>query len=415
MREKIAILPKLFDYSGDISKKWYIYFSVRSPRSGKMVVKKIYKGLFIHKSKKKRYEAANQIIEKYTQMLRAGYNFLEDESTAIYTDSLQYHNTAQIYKQQKKANRSFNYFACRFIDQHSAGLEHSTILTYKSKLRIFNTWLMREGMDDADITAIDNPVILKFFEFLNIEKKSSGVTYKKYKNTLHILFEYILDQKAIAYNPVQRITKCLRVVDEAPKAIHLDHLQEIVKRLKEQPALYLFAMFEYYCFLRPGREIRMMKISWIDVGTGIIRIPKSFNKTKIDKNPIIPDEFLRILMEDYNLHTYPKDFYVFGRYGEPGILHLGKNTMAARFMKIRRELNLPADYMLYSFKHTGNSMLRRSGANGYERQMQNGHTSLRTTEIYSNDKFGFESEHIRKHFPSLNKKPEPRGPGSQNL
>jgi len=401
MKEKIAILPKLFDYSGDISKKWYVYFSVRDPRTGKMVVKKIYKGMHMHKTKKHRTEAANEIIEKYTEKLRAGFNFLEDETQCIYTDSLQYFNTAQIYKQQKKANRSFNYFASQFIDQHSAGLEHSTILTYKSKLRIFNTWLMREGMDDADITSIDNLVILKFFEFLNIEKKSSGVTYKKYKNTLHILFEYILDQKAILYNPLQRIPKCLRVVDEAPKAIHPHHLKEIVAMLKDKPQLYLFAMFEYYCFLRPGREIRLMKISWIDFGSGIIRIPKSVNKTKIDKNPIIPDEFLRILMEDYKLHTYPKNFYVFGRAGEPGTLHLGKNTMAARFMKIRKKLDLPADYMLYSFKHTGNSMLRRSGANGYERQMQNGHTSLRTTEIYSNDKFGFESEHIRKKFPAF--------------
>lgn len=401
MKEKIAILPKLFDYSGDITKKWYVYFSVRDPRTGKMVVKKVYKGIHIHKKKAKRYQAAEEIIEKYTELLRAGFNFLEDETKHVYTDSLQYYNTAQIYKQKKKANRAFNFFASQFLDNHTAGLEKSTVHTYTSKLRIFNTWLMKEDLDQVDITAIDNPVILKFFAWLNSEKKSSSVTYKKYKNVLHMVFESIYEQKAIMYNPVQRIPKCLRVVDEAPKAIHMDHMEEIVKRLKEQPQLYLFAMFEYYCFLRPGREIRLMRISWIDFGSGIIRVPKSINKTKIDKNPIIPDEFLKILMEDYKLHTYPKNHFVFGRFGEPGELHLGKNTMAARFMKIRTELNLPADYMLYSFKHTGNSMLRRSGANGYERQMQNGHTSLRTTEIYSNDKFGFESDHIRKHFPKM--------------
>ncbi|MDP3443569.1 MAG: phage integrase N-terminal SAM-like domain-containing protein, partial [Ignavibacteria bacterium] len=279
-REKIAILPKLFDYSGDLSKKWYVYFSVRDPRTGKMVVKKIYKGIHIHKTKAKRLQAANEIIAKYTELLRVGYSFLEDESANIYTDSLQYRNTARIYSETKKGNRTFNFFASDFMSNCTGGLEPSTIQTYTSKLRIFDTWLKRQRLDMSDITAIDNQVIIQFFAFLNNEKKSSGVTYKKYKHILHAVFEHVMDQKLIAYNPVQRIPKCLRVVDQAPKPIHPDMMPAIVAKLKEKPQLYLFAMFEYYCFLRPGKEIRLMKISWIDFGNAVIKIPKTITKTK---------------------------------------------------------------------------------------------------------------------------------------
>lgn len=79
----------------------------------------------------------------------------------------------------------------------------------------------------------------------------------------------------------------------------------------------------------------------------------------------------------------------------------GKNTMRLRFNKIRKRLNLPESYMLYSFKHTGNSAAVDAGISAYERMMQNGHTSIRTTEIYTKNKIGFQSEDIRQNFPKL--------------
>lgn len=40
-RKKIVILPKLNDAGGDLSKKWFIYYSVRDPRTDKMNVLRI--------------------------------------------------------------------------------------------------------------------------------------------------------------------------------------------------------------------------------------------------------------------------------------------------------------------------------------------------------------------------------------
>jgi hypothetical protein len=37
--------PVLKDYSGDLSRKWHIYFSVYEPESGKMIPIKKYEGL----------------------------------------------------------------------------------------------------------------------------------------------------------------------------------------------------------------------------------------------------------------------------------------------------------------------------------------------------------------------------------
>ena len=40
----------------------------------------------------------------------------------------------------------------------------------------------------------------------------------------------------------------------------------------------------------------------------------------------------------------------------------------------------------------------------YHIQQQNGHASLRSTEVYMKNKVGFTSEQIKTQFPSLDKK-----------
>ena len=36
-RKKIVILPKLNDAGGNLSKKWFVYYSIRDPRTDKMM------------------------------------------------------------------------------------------------------------------------------------------------------------------------------------------------------------------------------------------------------------------------------------------------------------------------------------------------------------------------------------------
>ncbi len=35
-RQKVIILPKLYNYNGDLSKKWFVFYSYRDPSNGKM-------------------------------------------------------------------------------------------------------------------------------------------------------------------------------------------------------------------------------------------------------------------------------------------------------------------------------------------------------------------------------------------
>lgn len=402
-REKICILPKLYNFGGDLSKKWYVYFSVKDPKSGKMITQKVYNGLFKVKTFSGRMKIAEKLIGEYAELLKNGYNPLLDDTKAIYTDNLQYFHAARVYRERKLNNKTFNYFANEYLRIETSGLETASISTYKSKIRTFNSWLILKQYHEVDISAINNYIIIEFFTYLNNERKSSASTYRKYKNLITDIFEFAINRKAINTNPVSRLPRCLRVTDKAPKPINSKDVIEFIDKIINYPQLYLFIMFEYYCFMRPG-EIRLMQISWIDWGNGVIRIPKNMNKTKITKTPIIPNVFMQILRNDYKLHELPKTWYVIGKDKCPGLSVTGKNTMRNRFNVIRKELHMPIDYMLYSWKHTGNGRLEKAGASPYERKGQNGHTTISTTERYSNDKFGFESQLIREGFPELGSK-----------
>jgi integrase len=399
--QKIAILPKLYDYHGDLNQKWYVFYSIRDPRSDKMITYKHYKGLAKCKTKKARYDEAHKIMAHYTELIKTGWNPAVYDNQNIYSDSLQYKHAAKIFQQKRASNRTFNFFANKFL-QSASGLAPATISTYTSKIRVFDQWLRAKGYADLDITAITNDVLIGFFTYLNQERESSQNTYRKFQNLLREIFDDLIEQGIINIQPVQRLPKNRRVVSKAPGIIAEQDLQAVKQYIKaNDPQLYLFICFEYYCFMRPG-EVRMMKVEWIDWGKQLIRVPANVNKTRGIKTPIISNEFMRELREDFHLHTYPRDHYVIGNQDhKPGKMHIGKNTMRLRFNKIRKRLNLPESYMLYSFKHTGNSAAVDAGISAYERMMQNGHTSIRTTEIYTKNKIGFQSEDIRQNFPKL--------------
>lgn len=402
-REKIAILPTLYDFGGDMSpeNKWYVQYSVKDPATGQMVRKKLYAGFAKIKDKKSRYAYANTLIKEYTDKLTAGWNPYIHDKTAIYTDMLQYRNAARIFQDKKSGNKNINFYINKHLAEQFSGLDPNTISTYTSKYRIFQLWAQKEGFSEYDISGWDNGMIKQFFHFLNSERQVSKVTYGKYKQLIFGLFENLYDNGKISVNPVQKLPKCTRVVDKGPQPIMEEDILTIMEKLKEQPQMYLFVLFEYYCLMRPN-EIRLMKVSWIDFYRKIIRIPPEISKTRRPKTPIIPDAFMRVLRDIYELHLVDKDLYVIGKHDEkPGSEHLGKNTMRTRFNVLLKKLKMPVGYMLYSWKHLANVRLESSDFSSYDRMMQNGHTSITTTERYTRLKTGFKSERVEREYPVL--------------
>lgn len=402
MRQKICILPQLFDYNGDPAKQWFVVYSYRNPANGKMQRFRLYEGFTRCHTKKAKYAHAQEVIAEYTNLLKTGWSPFTTGETAIYSDSLQYAAIARTYAQKRASNRTFSYYANLFLPEVE-GSARKTYLNYIGKYRTFDNWLMSKGIQQNDISTISQPVMRDFFLYLINDPKMqlARITMKKYEHMLARLFTWCVKHKYLRQSPMFDLPDTRRVNDTAPRPIHLDDINGLIEEIKKDRQLFLTIQLEYYCFLRPGIEIRKARISWFDLASSRIYVPAEVVKTKEDKVIIIPDHFRQYLLKEWKLNLYPKNYYLIGKNGIPGTEMIGSNNLRNRFNVIRDRLGLPLKYKLYSWKHTGNSAAEDAGIPMAARQRQNGHRSLRSTEEYLRHKIGFRSPEIQNNFPPL--------------
>jgi hypothetical protein len=410
-REKICILPRLFDYGGDASKQWFVHYSFRNPIDGLMKRFRLYEGFGRCYTKKAKYSHAKEVILQYTTLLQSGWNpFQEEQQSVIYTDSLRYVAASRAYEEKRRSNRTFSYYANQFLPQIES-CARKTYLNYVSKFRSFNNWLDMKGIQGNNITTITQPVVYDFFQWLisDPSMKLARITLCKYEHMLSRVFVWMVTNHYIRTSPMHDLPHTRRVNDQAPRPINSADIEPLVAEIKRDRQLYLTIQLEYYCFLRPGQEIRMARIGWFDLAASRIYIPAEVVKTNEPKICIIPDEFRSYLVSEWKLHLYPTSYFLIGQNGMPGPSPVGQNNLRNRFNVIRDRLQLPESYKLYSWKHTGNSRAEDAGIPMAARQRQNGHLSMRSTEQYLKRKIGFRSEEIQHNFPSISGKTKKGG------
>lgn len=404
MKTKIAILPKLYDANGNIRKKWFVYFSYRNPADNKMTRFRIFEGFGTLYTKKERYAHADMLLMKYTQMLESGWNpFEEDRNGAIYNDNLRYATVARVFSNSRSGNKTFNYYSNLFLPEVK-GMAKKTYDNYVSKYRIFDAWLLKHGYAGNDITTISTEMVRQFFFFLINDEQLAKITITKYKHMLERIFDWCVDNKYLRKSPMQDIPTTSRKNDQAPRPIHEADIDKLIKKISETDRqLWLTVQLEYYCLLRPGLEIRFARVKWFDLARGVINVPAEVVKTSESKVVIIPEVFRKELMEDWKLHLFPPDYFIIGKNGVPGPEPVGQNNLRNRFNVIRDSLELPKEYKLYSWKHTGNSRLVDTNIPLFHQQKQNGHASMRSTEEYLKNKIGFKSDELKYNYPPIKK------------
>lgn len=102
--------PKIFDANGDLSKRWYIYFSYRYPETDKLQrMKNIYGKSNRFKTKSERYSVLNLYKKRLHKFLKDGYNPFED-NTELHLKSLNQNKASKsnIEEQQKPLKLAAN-------------------------------------------------------------------------------------------------------------------------------------------------------------------------------------------------------------------------------------------------------------------------------------------------------------------
>jgi integrase len=245
-------------------------------------------------------------------------------------------------------------------------------------------------------------MINDFLRYLAEKKKLSKITIQKYSQILSSFFDFLRKKKVITENPAQNTIHPGVIKDEAPAAIPAYMRKLLQEKIEHSdPQLWMFICFEYYMAIRPGIELRLMRLHQINYGSKTITIYSEKAKNNRTETIDIPDQMLALITEKWKLQTYNQELYVFGRNQIPGNTCLGKNNMKNRFNQFRAELKLPLSVKLYSWKHSGAQELADNNTSIYEIQRHLRHRDMTTTEQYLRKRIGQRSNAIKHHFPDI--------------
>lgn len=338
----------LYTGKDDLSKKWFVYYY----KGGKRVRK--YGDINQYKTIPARVRAAKSIIRKLKQ----------GEDT-----------------EGKKAH-PLHLEIMEVFERKASNYGEKTYQTHLSKIEKFFDFLGGRKLSIEIVEA--------FFNRLQVQRHQG--TYNGYLYTLKMLFKEIGREAVFStLKPLQAVFKPARYFQ-----IHqIKRLKEYIK--KYDPELWLHIEFMYYCFIRPRRELRLLKVGDIYFSEKKILIRSENSKNKKSEFVRIPDAFMSSIE---HLSEYPPNSFVF-----TSPLDASKptsyNYFYARFRKVLDDLGFSSEYKLYSWKHTGAVAAVKAGINIKELQLQLRHHSLDQVNQYLRQLGVNDMTELAEKFPSI--------------
>ena len=379
-KQTLIIYPRLKDCNGDLSKQWYVEYTYTMPGEEKPRRERVYKGLSVGTTDDRK-KVANKIIKEISTWLKKE-QYLKENTPKVFKDELLYRNDTKQYAQTQQSIATSRNSLSEFLLCKKQQVSDKTYQDYQSKMRTFNQFLIQKKWDHIAIQNIAKKHIVEFAMYLSDNIGLSRLTIDKYIQIVRAFFDFQIDKEVIYNNPAKNIPKMGKIVDMSAVPFSTDERKMLKDAIADKdPQLWLACQIQFYCAIRPGTEIRLMKISWIDIENKQFIIPNVEAKNNTTEVVEMPEILQKELM-DYNIQLYNKDLYLFGQNGMPGVKPLGKNTMRNRFNRYRLALGLPDTFKFYSWKHTGAISLMNAGAQPYDVMEHLRHKNFDTTEKY---------------------------------
>jgi integrase len=277
------------------------------------------------------------------------------------------------YEKRKKLKTiSLSDFRDQFIE-YSAGIH--TPKTLRTNVTAFREFLRVEG--NKPLHSIG---IREIEHFLSVKKQeASEWTSRKYYGCLAAAFEKAVQWNYLEENPFRKVPK--------PKT------REIVPAFFTESEFWIFLSFveerdfRELCItalLTGLRQAELLNLRWNDLDFSskviLIRNTEKFT-TKTRKNRIVPlsDELYRLLKNRKDAIRSECDVVFHNKKGG----QLLENSVSQKFKKYVRRAGLNENLHFHSLRHSFASALVMSDVSLYAVQKLLGHTTSRTTEIYS--------------------------------
>lgn len=390
--------PKIYIANGDLKKRWYVYFSFRNPKTGKLQrMKNIYGTAHHYKTKEERQTVLSIYKRKLMFLLSQGYdpfvnnsdlylqkNKKKDEIIVKEPKTEEPETTLEPAIEKMSLQVAFDFG----LKQKEKILSATTKRGYVNHIKNFLKWMRK---NKKEVKTIDQLQKKDVIEFLNsVLERTSPRNRNNFRVDLSSLIQVLVDNEIIKDNFIKKINT-LKSVPERNKTYTEETKEEIFKYLQEKdPTLLLYIKFVSYAFLRPI-EVNRLKIGDINL---IGRNIKFKEKNSPHKTKILPE----ILMNELpDMTALDKELVLFTRDGIGGEWEANNQSrrdyFSKRFKKVVKDhFKLGKDFGLYSFRHTCITKLYREirkNASPYEAKSElmqiTGHSSMTALEKYLRD------------------------------
>ena len=397
--------PKVYIADGNLSKRWYVYYSFRNPETGKLKrMKNIYGAVNTFKNKEDRLSLLSRYRRRLLKLLKEGYNPYMD-NTELYQTKLAKKkvNTSESKSTveakeienipEKKETPENDGLPLREAFDYSLKLKEKIVNERTLKDYMYSTngiikWIEENRPEITTITQLSRKVSMDFLN--DILLKTSSRNRNNNRLNLSSLLQTLVDNEIILSNPMSKI-KALKTVPKRNKSYKNETEKEIFKYLKtEDPILLLFIQFVSYAFLRPI-EVCRLKVKDFDFVNNTFEFKA---KNKPSKTKIIPKILLDAMPD---LSKSDPESWLFTPEKIGGEWDTTENNKRDYFTKrfkngVKKDFNLGPDHGLYSFRHTYitklyRALVKKSSPHAAKSELMEitGHTTMEALEKYLRD------------------------------
>jgi integrase len=410
--------PKIYTANGDLSKRWYVYFSFRNPKSGTLDrVKNIYGTANSYKTKEDRLSVLSLYRRRLLNLLQQGYNpYINNtelfnsklpqngkpkpsEETAekaplvVEPHPVEIVNNSSKTVEPDKNDRNGSSMSLREAFDYSLKIKEKIIneRSYKDYEYTTNAVVKWAKENQPKIKTIEQFNKKAALDFLNgVLIRTSSRNRNNNRLNLSSLMQTLEDNEIITSNPIKKIP-VLRSIPTRNQTYSIAEQEKIFTYLeKEDPILLLYIKFISYNLLRPI-EVCRLKIKDFDLKNNTIQFKA---KNSPLKTKLIPEILLKELPDLSKLNP---ENYLFTPVKIGGTWDATENNRRDYFSKrfktvVKEHFKLDKNHTLYSFRHTFITKLYRALAENSsphaaksELMGITGHSTMMALEKYLRD------------------------------
>ncbi|CAB4139094.1 XerC Integrase [uncultured Caudovirales phage] len=350
--------PARFFSGGDEPR---IEYYVLDPKTNQLVRKKHKLKRIIKQQGKKAERIAADLCAQFNAKLTAGWNpHLEHRG---------------------RNHRATWHEAITFYSRHIAALSAESHRTYNSHIRMFGQWLRTTGRLASPISLLRKSDAMEFMQYRLNRYQISARTYNNNCRTLNSIFNYLMEYQYVSTNPFTGI-KPMPQREKIRKVIPSPWIHRIITWFEAHvPAMAIVVRMIYYTGMRPTELTRMQRSNLL-LDEAIILLRPDQSKNKKSEPVTIPPALLHILRQHFA--ELPQNYFLFSSPGQflPGTRQINARKFDKAWTRMRRALNAPQEYQLYSMKDTGIVDFLSENIDPHAVMHQFRHSSLDVTSKY---------------------------------